>query len=530
VYAGTAMLRRGVCHTGESLEPGPRGLIGTGLGQTASHGTVTLLPPTVDIAHTGQTETLDGVPIVFQSTPNTEAPSEMNFLFPDRRALCMAENATHNLHNILTLRGAVVRDARIWSRYLNEATTLFADDADLAFASHHWPTWGRERIVRFLSQQRDLYAYLHDQTLRLLNQGWTGIEIAETIQMPPALQQAWHTHGYYGSVSHNVKAIYQRHLGWLDGNPAHLWEHPPVEASKRYVDCIGGVEAVVAKARGYADAGDLRFAVELLNHAVFADPDQAAGAKSLLAEVYERLGFGDSSETVLGYRLRQHHVGVVCWVGEAEAGSGALARLEHATVELARRAECEERPMFLPQDESSAWAWLPLGARDTFAVRIMRAGMASGIRFALGTVRAGVSGFRRTHWQALGAYAVALAAGPSGQLLTSFKDFAPLALMSGSTERMRAWVIETLGSLADDDSHNARLRDTLRVFPQENGSFKATAERLTLHKNTVQYLVRKAEEGLGRPIAENRLHVELALLATQWLGASVLRDVADPRP
>jgi alkyl sulfatase BDS1-like metallo-beta-lactamase superfamily hydrolase len=201
VYAGTAMLRRGVCHTGESLEPGPRGLIGTGLGQTASHGTVTLLPLTVDITHTGQTGTLDGVPIVFQSTPNSEAPSEMNFLFPRPPGPVHGENATHNLHNILTLRGAVVRDARIWSRYLNETITLFADDADVAFASHHWPTWGRERIVRFLSQQRDLYAYLHDQTLRLLNQGWTGIEIAETIQMPPALQQAWHTHGYYGSVS-----------------------------------------------------------------------------------------------------------------------------------------------------------------------------------------------------------------------------------------------------------------------------------------------------------------------------------------
>ncbi len=238
----------------------------------------------------------------------------------------------------------------------------------------------------------------------------------------------------------------------------------------------------------------------------------------------------DSSETILGYRLRQHHVGVVCWVGEAEAGSGALARLEHATVEVARRAECQERPMFLPQDESSAWAWLPLGVTDTFAVPIVRPGVAPGIRFAFGTPGAGVSGFCRTHQQALGAHAVALAAGPSGQLMTSFRDVAPLALMSSSTELMRAWVIETLGSLADDDGHNARLRDTLRVFLQENGSFKATAERLTLHKNTVQYRVRKAEEGLGRPIDENRLHVELALLASQWLGAAVLRDVAEPRP
>ncbi len=241
----------------------------------------------------------------------------------------------------------------------------------------------------------------------------------------------------------------------------------------------------------------------------------------------------DSSETILGYRLRQHHVGVVCWVGEAEAGGGALARLEHATAELARRAECEERPIFLPQDESTAWAWLPLGARDTFTVRTVRSGTAGAeprIRFAFGAAGAGVSGFRRTHQQALGAHAVALAAGPSGQLMTSFTEVAPLALMSNSVELLRAWVVETLGSLADDDDHHAMLRDTLRVFLQEGGSYKATAERLTLHKNTVQYRVRKAREGLGRPIDENRLHVELALLASQWLGATVLRHVGEPRP
>jgi hypothetical protein len=221
----------------------------------------------------------------------------------------------------------------------------------------------------------------------------------------------------------------------------------------------------------------------------------------------------DASEAILGYRLRQHHVGVVCWVGEAEAGGGALARLERATAELARRVACEGRPIFLPQDECSAWAWLPLGARDTFAVRAARAGAGRaepGIRFAFGAAGAGVSGFRRTHRQALGAHAVALAAGPSGPLMASFTDVAPLALMSSSIELMRAWVVETLGSLADDDDHNARLRDTLCVFLQENGSFKATAERLTLHKNTVQYRVRKAEEGLGHPIDDNRLQVELA--------------------
>jgi DNA-binding PucR family transcriptional regulator len=239
-----------------------------------------------------------------------------------------------------------------------------------------------------------------------------------------------------------------------------------------------------------------------------------------------------SSEAILGYRLRQHHVGVVCWADKAEAGGGALARLELATVDLARHMGCEGRPIFLPQDEASAWAWLPLGARDTFplqAASTCAARTAAGTRFALGAPGSGVAGFRRTHQQALGAHAVALAAGPSGQPLTSFAEVAPLALMSGSIELIRAWVIETLGSLADDDDHNATLRGTLRVFLQEGGSFKATAERLTLHKNTVQYRVRKAEESLGRPIGEDRLSVELALLASQWLGAAVLRPAGAPR-
>ena len=163
----------------------------------------------------------------------------MHFYFPDRKALCMAENATHTLHNLLTLRGALVRDPHAWSGYLTEAIDLFGDDAEVAFASHHWPTWGRDRVVEFLSIQRDLYAYLHDQTLRLLNRGLVGAEIAEQIELPPALEAAWSTHGYYGSVSHNVKAIYQRYMGWYDGNPAHLWQHPPVEAATRYVDVHG---------------------------------------------------------------------------------------------------------------------------------------------------------------------------------------------------------------------------------------------------------------------------------------------------
>ncbi len=303
VYAGTAMARRALYMYGASLPKSPTGQVGAGLGATTSVGSIGLIPPTLEITHTGQEEVLDGVRIQFQMTPGTECPVEMNFFFPERRALCMAENATHNLHNLLTLRGAVVRDPRIWARYLNEAVNLFCNDADVAFASHHWPMWGRDRIVTYLRQQRDLYTYLHDQTLRLMNHGYTGMEIAEMMEMPPALEAAWHTHGYYGSVSHNVKAIYQRYLGWFDGNPSSLWEHPPVEAATRYVECMGGTDEVVTKARRYADDGDLRFAAQLLKHAVFADATHAE-AKALLGDVYECLGFGAENGTWRNFYLQ----------------------------------------------------------------------------------------------------------------------------------------------------------------------------------------------------------------------------------
>ncbi|HEY5979803.1 MAG TPA: alkyl sulfatase dimerization domain-containing protein [Microlunatus sp.] len=296
VYAGTAMNRRAAYMYGASLARGPEGGVGAGLGQTISTGTVTLIDPTLTICATGEEHTIDGVRIVFQMAPGTEAPAEMHFHFPDKRALCMAENSTHTLHNLVTLRGALVRDPHSWARYLTEAIEMFAHQSDVVFASHHWPTWGTADIVDYLSVQRDLYAYLHDQTLRLMNLGHTGPEIAELIEMPPALDRAWSTHGYYGSVSHNVKAIYQRYLGWFDGNPARLWQHPPTERAQRYVQAIGGVDQVVALARTAADGGDLRWAAELLDHAVFAAPDHAE-AKSLLAAVFERLGHGSENAT-----------------------------------------------------------------------------------------------------------------------------------------------------------------------------------------------------------------------------------------
>ncbi|MFC9560884.1 alkyl/aryl-sulfatase [Agromyces sp. NPDC056965] len=296
VYAGTAMARRAGYMYGAALERGPQSAVGAGLGQTTSTGVIGMIVPTLEITTTGQTHTVDGVEIEFQMAPGTEAPSEMHFYFPRYRALCMAENATHNLHNLLTLRGAVVRDPHVWSQYLTEAITRYADGTDVVFASHHWPTWGPERVVEFLSTQRDLYAYLHDQTLRLVNRGYTGAEAAEIFELPPALEQAWHARGYYGSVSHNVKAIVQRYLGWFDGNPARLWPHPPAAIAARYVDAIGGIDRVVELAQAAFDAGDFRWAATLLDHAVFVDEHHEA-ARVLYADTLEQLAYGSENGT-----------------------------------------------------------------------------------------------------------------------------------------------------------------------------------------------------------------------------------------
>jgi alkyl sulfatase BDS1-like metallo-beta-lactamase superfamily hydrolase len=296
VFAGPAMGRRAAYMYGAALEKGPAGQIGSGLGQTNSLGEPTLIAPTVDITATGQELTIDGVRMQFQLTPGTEAPAEMNFYFPDHKALCTAENTSHTLHNILTIRGAPVRDPRAWADYLNETVALWGDDLEVVFASHHWPTWGRERAVEFLTMQSDMYSYLHDQTLRMINKGYLGIEIAEVMQMPPALEAQWHTHGYYGSVSHNIKAIYQRYLGWYDANPAHLWMHPPAEAAVRYTAAMGGIDAAVGVARRAFDEGDYRWAAEVLNHVLFAD-EHHAEARALQADTLEQLAFGAENGT-----------------------------------------------------------------------------------------------------------------------------------------------------------------------------------------------------------------------------------------
>jgi alkyl sulfatase BDS1-like metallo-beta-lactamase superfamily hydrolase len=290
VYAGNAMTRRATYMYGTLLPRDERGQVDAGLGKVTSEGTITLIQPTDTVTRTGETLTIDGVEIEFQLTPGTEAPSEFNFYFPQLRALCMAENCTHTLHNLYTLRGAQVRDAHAWAAYMNETIERYADRTDVVFASHHWPCWGTEHCRDLLQSQRDMYRYLHDQTLHLANQGYTSLEIAETLTLPPKLARAWHNRGYYGSVSHDVKAVYQRYLGWFDGNPANLHPLPPVESGRGYVELAGGAEALLAKAREAFERGEYRWTAQLVNHLVFADPDNAA-ARELEAAAFEQMGY-----------------------------------------------------------------------------------------------------------------------------------------------------------------------------------------------------------------------------------------------
>jgi alkyl sulfatase BDS1-like metallo-beta-lactamase superfamily hydrolase len=294
VLAGNAMSRRATYMYGPLLQKDAKGHVDSGLGKGVSGGRVALVPPTVSISRTGERLVVDGVEIVFQVTPDAEAPAEMNFYFPKFRALCMAENCTCHLHNIYTPRGAQVRDAKSWSGYINEARDLFGRDAEVMFASHHWPRWGGAEIDVFLRKQRDLYKFIHDQTLRMANHGMNAPEIAEVLRLPPTLASEWYTRGFYGTVSHNAKAVYQRYLGWFDGNPAHLNPHPPVETGKRYVKVMGGAEAVLAEARRAQAEGDYRWGAQVLNHLVFADPDNE-DARVLQADLLEQMGYQSES-------------------------------------------------------------------------------------------------------------------------------------------------------------------------------------------------------------------------------------------
>lgn len=291
VIAGNVMTRRASYMYGSLLPRGPRGHVDSGLGKGVPLlGSAGLLAPTEEIARTGDEQRIDGVRLVFQLTPGTEAPAEMNFFFPDRGILCMAENCCAVLHNLYTPRGAQVRDALAWSRYLHESIALFADRTDVVFASHHWPRWGRAEVRDYLEKQRDLYRYLHDQTLRLANHGKTMTEIAEELALPPELGDEFFNRSYYGTINHNAKAVYQRYLGWFDGNPANLHPLPPVEAGRRYVEFMGGAAELLRRARASFEAGEYRWVAQVVNHLVFAEPENAE-ARALQADALEQLGY-----------------------------------------------------------------------------------------------------------------------------------------------------------------------------------------------------------------------------------------------
>src|SRR3979490_2447614 len=296
IIAGPAMLRRAQYQFGPLLAKGVRGQVDCGLGKSMAAGSVALLRPTDLIIATGDKRSIDGLEFEFQMAPNSEAPAEMHFFIPRYKLLNLAENCTHNFHNLLPFRGADVRDALAWSKYLNEALQMWGGKADAMCGQHHWPVWGHERIDTMIRQQRDLYKFAHDQTIRLMNHGLTATEIAETIRLPASLEGAWHARGYYGHIRHNVKAIYQKYLGWYDANPVNLDSLPPVESGKKYVEYMGGADAMLERARKDFANGEFRFVAQAVSHLVFADPDNAA-ARAMLADTFEQLGYAAESAT-----------------------------------------------------------------------------------------------------------------------------------------------------------------------------------------------------------------------------------------
>lgn len=296
VTVGTAMWRRGNFQIGQFLRPGPLGQVDVGLGKAAPMGNWALMAPNDLIMATGDTRVIDGVRFEFQMAPDTEAPAEMHIWAPDLKLLNMAENATHTFHNLLPLRGAQVRNTLDWSGYLNEALEMWGDEAEVLVGQHHWPTWGNARVRDHLKIQRDLYKFVHDQTVRLMNLGLTPPEIAETIRLPETIENAWHARGYYGALKHNTKAIYQHYIGWYDGNPAHLDPLPPQAGGRKMLDYMGGAEAVLERARKDFDAGEYRWVIEVLDRALFAEPGHE-GIRALLADAYEQRGYGCESGT-----------------------------------------------------------------------------------------------------------------------------------------------------------------------------------------------------------------------------------------
>ncbi|WP_396271599.1 alkyl/aryl-sulfatase [Hyphomonas sp.] len=290
LIAGPAMSRRANYQFGTRLTPGPAGQGGAGIGTGLPNGSISLIAPTQTITETGQKLVIDGIEIEFQVTPGTEAPAEMNFYLPHLRALCLAENANPTMHNILPPRGALVRDSKAWADYLTEALHLYGARTDVMFVSHGWPRWGQENVAAFMSSHRDAYKYLHDQSVRLMNKGYTAEEIAEVIALPGSLASKWYNRGYYGTMAHNSKAVYQRYLGWYDANPANLNPWPPEEAAVRYVKAMGGKARALRTAQTAFNEGDYRWAAEVASHLVFAD-DTNTEARELLARAFEQMGY-----------------------------------------------------------------------------------------------------------------------------------------------------------------------------------------------------------------------------------------------
>nr|WP_236585721.1 alkyl sulfatase dimerization domain-containing protein [Bordetella pseudohinzii] len=290
VMAGTAMSRRASYMYGNLLAPSPTGQVGAGLGTTTSAGTVTLIPPTDIIQKTGEKRTIDGLTYEFLYAPGSEAPAEMLYYIKELKALNTAEDSTHTLHNTYSLRGAKIRDPLAWSKYLNQALAMWGDEVEVMYAMHHWPVWGKKEVQEQLSVQRDMYRYINDETLRLANMGYNKEEIAEQVKLPEAIAHKFSNRGYYGSLNHNVRATYVLYLGWFNGNPATLHTLPIESAAKRYVDMMGGVPAILTKAREYYKKGDYRWVAEVVNYAVFAEPDNQE-AKNLQADALEQMGY-----------------------------------------------------------------------------------------------------------------------------------------------------------------------------------------------------------------------------------------------
>jgi len=302
INAGNAMTRRALYMFGMLIEKSEKGTIGTGLGHFVVRSDHAIYKPTISIDKTGETHTIDGVKMVFQNTPGAEAPSEFMVYFPQKKAFCQSEEINHLMHNLLTLRGTKVRDGLKWSKYIDEAIVMFGNDVEISFGSHHWPTWENENILFFWKKQRDLYRFIHDQTLRLANHGYTPIEIAEMVKLPKSLGSFFGNRGYYGSLSHNIKAQYQLYFGWFDGNPVNLHKLPPTEESIKYVEYMGGAAKVISKAKKDIEKGEYRWVSTALNHVVFADGTNTE-AKELLAKVYEQMGYETENATWRNFYL-----------------------------------------------------------------------------------------------------------------------------------------------------------------------------------------------------------------------------------